>query len=67
MGSVDDSTIELWSDSVREKGYFWVLDKTVGERVDTIIDKGYPFDEKDGLVFCRLSTVGDEVSEETRS
>ncbi len=65
MGSVDDSTIKLWSDSVREKGFFWVSDKAVGKRVDKIIETGYPFDTKDGLAFCRLSTVGDEVSEET--
>ncbi len=65
MGSVDDSTIALWSDHVRKKGFFWVSDKAVGERVDKIIETGYPFDKKDGLVFCRISTVGDEVSEKT--
>ena len=65
MGSVDDSTVALWSDSIRKKGFFWVSDKAVGERVDKIIETGYPFDQKDGLIFCRLSTVGDEVSEET--
>ena len=64
MGSIDDSTIALWSKSVREKGFFWVSDKAVGTRVDKIRETGYPFDRKDGLVFCRLSTVGDEVSEE---
>jgi len=60
MGSIDDSTIALWSKSVREKGFFWVSDKAVGTRVDKIRETGYPFDRKDGLVFCRLSTVGDE-------
>ena len=65
MGSIEDSTIALWSDSVRGNGFFWVSDKVVGKRVDKIIEAGYPFDKKDGLIFCRLSTVGDEVSENT--
>ena len=65
MASIDDSTIALWSDSVREKGFFWVSDKAVGKRVDKIIETGYPFDTKDGLAFCRISTVGDEVSRNT--
>lgn len=64
MGSIDDSTIALWSDNVREKGFFWVSDKAVGKRVDKITETGYPFDKKEGIIFCRISTVGDEVSED---
>ena len=61
MGSIDDSTIALWSDNVREKGFFWVSDKTVRKRVDKITETGYPFDKKENIIFCRISTVGDEV------
>ena len=63
MGSIDDSIIASWSKSVRDNGFFWVSDHAVGQRVDKIIKMGYRFDTKDGLNFCRLSTVSDEVSE----
>ena len=43
MGPIDDFTIALWSESVRENGFFWVFDKAVGKRVDKIRETGYPF------------------------
>lgn len=62
MGSVEESTIAQWSDRVRERGCFWTLDPVVGKRVDKIIEAGFPFDRKDGLIFCRLGSIDDEVS-----
>lgn len=65
MSSIDDSIIKLWSDSVREKEFFWMFDKVVKKRVDKIIKTSYSFDTKDDLTFCRLSTIDDETSEKT--
>ncbi len=52
MGSVDNSTITLWSDHIWKKEFFWVSDKAVKECVDKIIETGYSFNKKDDLVFC---------------
>ena len=38
--------------------------KAIGTRVNKIREIGYPFNRKDGLVFCRLSIVSDEVNKE---
>lgn len=39
-----------------------MLDKAVGERVDNINEKGWPFHQLEGLEYVRQSTVSDEIS-----
>ncbi len=60
---IEDDLIAMWTQSIRNMGFFYMLDQAVGERVHTMNEQGWPFHRLDGLKYVRQSTVSDEVSE----
>lgn len=49
-----------------EEGVFFLDDPEVGRRFQEIKEKRFPFQTVEGLEFCRISTLQDEVSEARR-
>jgi hypothetical protein len=49
-----------------EEGVFFLDDPDVGRRFQEVKEKGFPFQTVEGLDFCRISTLQDEVSEVQR-
>lgn len=47
--------------SILEDGFFCVEDPVVGERVLEIAKKGSPLLSKEGLEFCKLNVLNNEV------
>lgn len=60
---IEDDLIAMWSQSIQNMGFFYMLDQVVGERVHTMNEQGWPFYQLDGLKYVRQSTVSDEVSQ----
>lgn len=57
LSSIEDDTVATESQSIREMGFFYMRNKVVGERVDNMNEKGWPFHQLNGLEFVRQSTV----------
>lgn len=49
---------------ILEDGIFCAEDAIVGQRVDGIAQKRFPFKTAEGLDFCKLNTLDDKVSRE---
>ena len=49
-----------------EDGVFFLDDAEVGRRFQEINEKRFPFQTVEGLDFCRITTLEDEVSEAQR-
>jgi len=47
--------------SILKEGFFGVEDIVVGKRVLEITEKGSPLLSEEGLEFCRLNVLDDEV------
>jgi hypothetical protein len=62
MGFTDLSSIQRTKQDILEQGFSCHLDPVIGERVDAIAQKGFPFKTEEGLDFCKVNTVDDEVS-----
>jgi hypothetical protein len=62
MAFTDLSSIQRTKQDILEQGFSCHLDPVIGERVDAIAQKGFPFKTEEGLDFCKLNTVDDEVS-----
>lgn len=56
-------TIDGASDALRNLGFFCEQDPIVGARVAEITQKRIPFLSEDGLEFCQLNILNDEVRE----
>ena len=54
--SVEDARKSILAD-----GFFGVEDPMVGERVLEIAEKGSPLLSEEGLEFCKLNVLNDEV------
>jgi hypothetical protein len=48
--------------SILENGFFCVRDPVVGERVLEIAEKGSPLLLEEGLEFCKLNVLDNEVN-----
>jgi len=51
--------------AILEDGVFRTEDPVVGNRVDEIARKGFPFKTEEGLDFCKINALDDEVSKHT--
>ena len=65
MASTTSLPVEDPQKSILEDGVFCAEDPVVGSRVDEIAQKGFPFKTEEGLDFCKINALDDEVSKET--
>jgi hypothetical protein len=49
-------------DWILEDGVYWIKDPIIGERVNEMKEKDFPFKTEYGLDFCKVNTLDDEVS-----
>jgi hypothetical protein len=63
MASAELFSVEQTRKEILEDGFSYRSDSVIGERVDAIAKRGFPFKTEEGLDFCKLSTIDDEVSE----
>jgi hypothetical protein len=64
MASTNSLPAEDPQKSILEDGVFCTEDPVVGKRVDEIAQKGFPFKTEEGLDFCKINVLDDEVSKE---
>ena len=62
MASVESSTTEQFRQAILDDGFCYLADLNIGERVNQIAAKGFPFKTEEGLAFIKLSTFDDKVS-----
>lgn len=62
MASIESSTTEQFRQAILDDGFFYLADPNIGERVNQIAAKGFPFKTEEGLAFFKLSTFDDEAS-----
>jgi hypothetical protein len=51
--------------AILEDGVSRTEDPVIGNQVDEITRKGFPFKTEEGLDFCKINTLDDEVSKYT--
>jgi hypothetical protein len=64
MASTNSVPVEDPQKAILEDGVFCAEDSVVGKRVDEFVQKGYPFKTEEGLDFCKINALDDEVSKE---
>ena len=64
MASFDSFTTEQLRQEILDHGFCYQRDAVVGERVNKIAEKGFPFKTEEGLDFCKLNTFDDKASKE---
>lgn len=62
MASENSSTIANIKNAILENGFSCDIDPLVGNRVDKIVQEGFPFKSEEGLDFCKLNTLDNMVS-----
>ena len=62
MASVESSTIEQFRQAILDDGFCHLADPNIGERVNQIAAKGFPFKTEEGLAFFKLSTFDEKAS-----
>jgi hypothetical protein len=62
MAKVGPSSTRTPRESILKDGVFCVEDASIGDKVEEIEKKGFPFKTLDGLEFCKLYTFDDKVN-----
>lgn len=65
MASTNSLSGEDPQKAILEDGVSRTEDPVIGNRVDEIIRKGFPFKTEEGLDFCKINALDNEVSKYT--